>query len=173
MLRNTCAFLQIPVFYLYVLSVCYSDFKLKPKYLIHLLPFLIANIALLPRFYTVDTASKKLYLENNAGTHINSKLKLVSDIISEEKNNNSEAVNENVHNEELLKLKKLMTEEKPFLNPSLTIQDISKELQIPVCQLSIICNNRVKKWGIIILLNQRNSKMRQNLLNEIYDKVLK
>ncbi|MCU0392805.1 MAG: hypothetical protein MUE81_16980, partial [Thermoflexibacter sp.] len=41
MLRNTLAFLQIPVFYLYVLSVCYSDFKLRPKHLWHLLPFLI------------------------------------------------------------------------------------------------------------------------------------
>ncbi|WPO92579.1 helix-turn-helix domain-containing protein [Chryseobacterium sp. HR92] len=249
MLRNTFAFLQIPVFYLYVLSVCYSDFRLKPKYLIHLLPFLIVNIVLLPRFYAVDTASKidflvnrqhmtelqfnhilfhiqvivyftavflllrkakKLYLENNAGTHVNSyhwlfqftvvltilysiallknifkfsdylyisewikigalvlqlfivcwylykalnnpglfrnidsKLKLVSDIISEEKNNNSEAVNENVHNEELLKLKKFMAEEKPFLNPSLTIQDISKELEIPVRELSVLINHQL------------------------------
>ena len=40
-------------------------------------------------------------------------------------------------------------------------------------QSSIICYSRVENWGIIILLNQRNSKMRQNLLNEIYDKVLK
>jgi len=40
-------------------------------------------------------------------------------------------------------------------------------------QSSIICYNRTKNWGIIILLNQRNSKMRQNLLNEIYDTVLK
>ena len=40
-------------------------------------------------------------------------------------------------------------------------------------QSSIICYNRVKNWGIIILLTQRNSKMRQNLLNEIYDVVLK
>jgi len=40
-------------------------------------------------------------------------------------------------------------------------------------QSSIICYNRAKNWGIIILLNQRNSKMRQNLLNEIYDTVLK
>lgn len=38
---------------------------------------------------------------------------------------------------------------------------------------SIICYNRVKNWGIIILLNERNSKLRQNLLNEIYDNVLK
>lgn len=40
-------------------------------------------------------------------------------------------------------------------------------------QSSIICYNRVKKWGMIILLNQRNSKLRQNLLNEIYESVLK
>jgi len=40
-------------------------------------------------------------------------------------------------------------------------------------QSSIICYNRTKNWGIIILLNQRNSKMRQNLLDEIYDTVLK
>lgn len=40
-------------------------------------------------------------------------------------------------------------------------------------QSSIICYNRVQNWGIIILLNQRNSKMRQDLLNEIYDKILK
>ncbi len=40
-------------------------------------------------------------------------------------------------------------------------------------QSSIICYNRVTNWGIIILLNQRNSKMRQDLFNEIYDNVLK
>lgn len=40
-------------------------------------------------------------------------------------------------------------------------------------QSSIICYNRTKNWGIIILLDQRNSKMRQDLLNEIYDTVLK
>jgi len=40
-------------------------------------------------------------------------------------------------------------------------------------QSSIICYNRAKKWGIIILFNQRNSKMRQDLLNQIYDTILK
>ncbi|WP_166926066.1 serine hydrolase domain-containing protein [Flavobacterium poyangense] len=40
-------------------------------------------------------------------------------------------------------------------------------------QSSIIAYNRAENWGIIILLNQRNSKMRQNLLNEICDSVLK
>jgi CubicO group peptidase (beta-lactamase class C family) len=40
-------------------------------------------------------------------------------------------------------------------------------------QSSIICYNRSNDWGIIILLDQRNSKMRQDLLNKINDTVLK
>lgn len=40
-------------------------------------------------------------------------------------------------------------------------------------QSSIIFYNRVKNWGVIILLTQRNSKMRQDLLDKIYNTVLK
>jgi AraC-like DNA-binding protein len=251
MLKTTIAFFQIPVFYLYILSVCYSDFKLRLKYLIHLLPFLLVNLVLLPRFYAVDLASKisflknrqnmfelkfthilfhiqivvyivavfmilrkakKLYLENNAGTSINSynwlfqfttvltilyfitlvknifkfsdypyisewikigllsfqlliicwylfkalnnpslfrnidsKLKLVSDIISEEKNNGELVVNEKEYNEELLKLKHYMVTEKPFLNPSLTIQDVSAAIEIPVRDLSLLINHKLEQ----------------------------
>lgn len=251
MLRTTFAFLQIPVFYLYVLSVCYSDFKLKSKYLIHLLPFLIVNLILLPRFYAVDLASKisfiqnrqnmielqlihilfhiqtvvyitsvfvilkrtkKLYLENNSGASINSynwlfqftsvltilylialiknifkfsdypyisewikigivpfqlivicwylykalnhpdlfrnidsKLKLVQDIVSEEKNSDQKTTNEKEYSQELIKLKQYMTEEKPFLNPSLTIQDVSAAIQIPVRDLSLLINHKLEQ----------------------------
>lgn len=49
--KDLLAYLPMPIFYLYVLSVCYSDFKLKWKHLWHTLPFLIANIIMLPRFY--------------------------------------------------------------------------------------------------------------------------
>ena len=249
MLRNSFAFLQIPVFYLYVYSVCYSDFKLKPKYIIHLLPFLIANLILLPRFYTVDVASKisflknhqnmielqfnhilihfqiviytiavfitlrkvkKLYLENHAGTSINSynwlfqftivltllylialfknifkfsdypdisewikiglilfqlliicwylfkalnnpslfrnidsNLKLVSDIILEEENSIYTDANNNEFDDELLKLKEYMYNEKPFLNPSITIKNISDEIEIPVRDLSLLINHKL------------------------------
>jgi AraC-like DNA-binding protein len=243
--RTTLAFLQIPAFYLYVLSVCYSDFKWKPKYLVHLLPFLMANLVLIPRFYAVDLGSKinfivnrqnmielkfihwllhlqilfyftavflllrkakKLYLENNAGTtsinsynwlfqftivltvlyscaivknifkfsdyvyvsdwikmgilvlqpfiicwylykalndpglfrNIDSKLKLVSDLILEEKK-----IEPEILNEDLLKLKKYMKDEKPFLDPALTIQDISKEINVPVRELSILINHQL------------------------------
>ena len=243
MLRTTLAFLQIPVFYLYVLSVCYADFRFKPKYLLHLLPFLITNATLLPRFYLVDAASKidfivnrqsrielqfthilifiqvvvyfvavfmllrkakKLYLENYAGTGINayhwlfqftsvlailylmailknafkfsdypyisewirililvlqlfiicwylfkalnnpdlfrnidSKLKLVQHMVAEDKGR------EHIYNEVLIKLKEYMAEEKPFLDPSLTIQEVSKNIGIPVRDLSVLINHQL------------------------------
>lgn len=251
MLRGLFAFLQIPAFYLYVLSVCYSDFKLKPKHLLHLLPFIIANAIMIPRFYAVDEASKinfiqnyqsmieiqfnhilihvqliayiiavfmvlrkarKLYLENCAGTSISSynwlfqftvvltilysvallknvfkfsdypyisewikigllvfqlfivcwylfkalnnpglfrsidsKLKLVSDIVLEEKNKEESTVSEKEYNEELLKLQQYMIEEKPFLDPSLTIQDVSATIQIPVRDLSLLINHKLQQ----------------------------
>jgi AraC-like DNA-binding protein len=244
-------FLQLPTFYLYVLSVCYSDFKLKPGHLLHIIPFLIANLILLPRFYTVSLASKisfleksssmleiqlnhifihiqivlyliaafmilrkarKIYLENYAGAsieslnwlfqftvalsvfffiallknifkftpypnisgwlkiglfifeliiifwylykalnnpglfrNIDSKLKLVKNIISEGKNSAQLVVHEKDYNEELLKLKKYMIEEKPFLNPSLTIQDISNAIGIPVRDLSLLINHKLEQ----------------------------
>lgn len=251
MFRTTIAFLQIPVFYLYVLSVCYADFRLKSKYLLHLLPFLIGNTVLLPRFYAVDVAAKidfivnrqnmielqfnhililiqivvyfaaifmllskakKLYLENYAGASINSynwlfqftsvltilyvivilknalkfsdypyisewikigitvfnlfiicwylykalnhpdlfrnvdsKLKLVSDLILEEKQNKQLAIDEKEYNEELLKLQQYMLEEKPFLNPSLTIQEVSKHIRVPVRDLSLLINHKLEQ----------------------------
>lgn len=244
MLRTTIAFLQIPAFYLYVLSVCYSDFKWKSKYLIHLLPFFIGNLVLVPRFYSVDVASKldfivnrqnmvelqfthwlfhfqvvvyftavflllkkvkKLYLENNSGGNLNSynwlfqftrvltalylivilknifkfsnypyvsnwikigilvlqlfiicwylykalnnpglfrnidsKLKLVSDLILVEKKIELKTLNE-----DLLKLKKYMIDERPFLDPALTIQDISKAMNVPVRELSVLINHQL------------------------------
>lgn len=240
-------FLQLPTFYLYVLSVCYSDFRLKPKHLLHGVTFLIANLILLPRFYAVGLESKisflskigsrpeiqfnhilmhvqmafylvaafmilrkakKIYLENYAGASIeslnwlfqftmalsafyfialvknifkfteypnisaglkiglllfeliiifwylykalnnpglfrtiDSKLKLVQHIISGEKNSEQLAVNEKEHNEELLKLQQYMMEEKLFLNPSLTIQDVSAAIKIPVRDLSLLINH--------------------------------
>lgn len=249
MFRTTFAFLQIPVFYLYIISVCYSDFKLKPKYLLHLLPFLIVNLVLLPRFYTVDDASKmsfiqnrqnmiefqfihilihlqivlyiiavfrvlrkskKLYLENYAGKNISSynwlfqftivltilytvallknilkfsdyphisewikigllvsslfifcwylfkalnnpglfrnidsKLKLVSELVSEEKSCEQSTIDESEYKEELLKLKKYMVEKKPYLNSSLTIQDVSSDIEIPVRDLSLLINHQI------------------------------
>jgi len=242
-------FLQLPVFYLYVLSVCYADFKLKSAQLIHLIPFLLANLILLPRFYSVDLAAqisflatgssqpevqfnhilmhvqcvfyivaafvilrkaKNIYLENYTGASleslkwlfqftvalsiffaiallknifkftdypnisdwlkaglilseliiifwylykalnnpglfrsIDSKLKLVSEIIFEEKNSKPVVINEKAHNSAILELQQYMLEEKPFLNPSLTIQEVSKDMKIPVRELSVLINHHL------------------------------
>ncbi|GEP52763.1 hypothetical protein FNO01nite_34350 [Flavobacterium noncentrifugens] len=81
---------------------------------------------------------------NNPGLFrsIDSKLKLVEYIISEEKND-SLAENEKAYNEDILKLQQYMIEEKPFLNPSLTIQDIAAAIQIPVRDLSLLINHKL------------------------------
>nr|WP_315143850.1 helix-turn-helix domain-containing protein [uncultured Flavobacterium sp.] len=242
-------FLQLPTIYLYVLSVCYSDFKLKSKHLIHTIPYLVANLVLVPRFYAVNLASKssfleksssmleiqfnyilihgqivlyliatfmllrkvkKIYLENYAGASmeslnwlfqftlalsffyfvaliknifkfteypnitewlkiglllfeliiifwylfkalnnprlfrsIDSKLKLVESIVSEEKSNNQVAVTEKEFDEDLYKLQQYMIDERPFLNPSLTIQDIAVAIKIPVRELSLLINHKL------------------------------
>lgn len=40
-LKMSSSLLQMPVFYLYVLATCYTDFKLKPKHLLHSILFLL------------------------------------------------------------------------------------------------------------------------------------
>lgn len=254
-------FLQLPVFYLYILSVCYSDFKLKPIHLLHTIPFLLANSLLLPRFYLVDPAAKisflekgssmvevqfnhilmhvqcvfyivaafmilrkakKIYLENYTGAslqslnwlfqftlalsiffsiallknifkftaypdvaewlkvglilselviifwylykalnnpalfrNIDSRLKLVSEIIFEDQNINTGGISEKEHNSTLLTLKQYMTEEMPFLNPSLTIQEVSKDIKIPVRELSVLINHNLEQHFYDFVNNYR------------------
>lgn len=254
-------FLQLPVFYLYILSVCYSDFKLKPIHLLHTIPFLLANSILLPRFYLVDLAAKisflekgssmvevqfnhilmhvqcvfyivaafmilrkakKIYLENYTGAsleslnwlfqftlalsiffsiallknifkftaypdvaewlkvglilselviifwylykalnnpalfrNIDSRLKLVSEIIFEDQNINTGVISEKEHNSTLLTLKQYMTEAKPFLNPSLTIQEVSKDIKIPVRELSVLINHNLEQHFYDFVNNYR------------------
>ena len=77
--------------------------------------------------------------------NINSKLKLVSDIVLEEKKNEPAAVKEKEYNAALSKLEQYMVEEKPFLNPSLTIQDVSAAIEIPVRDLSLLINHKLEQ----------------------------
>lgn len=58
------SYLQMPVFYLYILSVCYSDFKLQCKHLWHITPYIIGNLVMTPRFYLGSTEEKKLLFQN-------------------------------------------------------------------------------------------------------------
>lgn len=54
----TVSLLNNPIFYLYALSICYSDFKLKPKHLLHAIPFVLINLELIPRFYVAGFTEK-------------------------------------------------------------------------------------------------------------------
>lgn len=58
------SYLQMPVFYLYILSVCYSDFKLQWKHLWHIIPYVIGNLVMLPRFYLGSTSEKEELYQN-------------------------------------------------------------------------------------------------------------
>src|SRR3970040_1079427 len=60
--RMTISLLIMPVFYLYVTAVCYSDFQIKPKHLLLLIPFVVANLVFIPRFYLATvTESISIY----------------------------------------------------------------------------------------------------------------
>lgn len=249
--KNSLAFLHLPIFYLYVISVCFSDFKFKPKHLLHLLPFAIANLILIPRFYAANSIdkisflenyksmvelqfnhlfihllilgyllavfitlkkAKKLYLENYAGPSINSyhwlfqftvaltvlylialfknifkfsdypnitnsitiglvlfqlfitcwylfkalnnpglfrnihsKLQLAADIAIEDKSKNQIAEHSNAYDEDLITLNNYIAKEKPYLNPSITIQNIADDTKIPVRELSLLINHKLGK----------------------------
>ncbi|MBZ4034194.1 helix-turn-helix domain-containing protein [Flavobacterium sp. 17A] len=45
-------------FYLYVLSICFSNFRLKPKHLLHAIPFVAFNLYLMSGIYFDDRAAK-------------------------------------------------------------------------------------------------------------------
>ncbi|QLC65363.1 helix-turn-helix transcriptional regulator [Flavobacterium sp. LPB0248] len=246
--RATFCLLGMPSFYLYVLSVCYSDFKLKWKHLIHLLPFVMVNLIFIPRiylgiingnfigplnemseiyfiqilielqygFYIVSVflilkKYKEIYLENYTNTGIstykwlfqmtcvflvahsivalknvlrysgfkevflwanvlvgtialfitcwfimkalkhpelfrgvNSKLKLTKDILPEvEEQNETRNEQNDFINTQISTLKQYMLEKEPFLDPSLTIQELANQINMPVRDLSILINHHM------------------------------
>ncbi|MEJ5102731.1 helix-turn-helix domain-containing protein [Chryseobacterium sp. MYb328] len=56
--RWSIVYLVPASFYLYVLSVCYSNFRLKPKHLLHTIPFVAYSLYLMWGIFFVDRASK-------------------------------------------------------------------------------------------------------------------
>lgn len=246
--RWTICLLAMPLFYLYVLAVCYSDFRLKWKHSLHLLPIIVVNLVFLPRFYlgmnkellnSIDQMPeiyfiqiliefqyvfyivsaflvlkqyKEIYLENYANPSsltykylfqmtivfliahclvalknvlrysdyrqvflwlnvvvgtvalfitcwlvmkalnhpelfrgINSKLKLTKDILPQINDNIIEVKEHHneVIDEQILNLKQYMTEKEPFLDPSLTIQELANQIDIPVRDLSVLINHKM------------------------------
>lgn len=248
--RWTICLLAMPLFYLYVLSVCYSDFRLKWKHLVHLLPILLVNLVFIPRLYLASNSDMKLlsgdlehmpeiyliqiliefqyvfyivsaflilkkyreiYLENytNPSTStykylfqmttvfliahglvalknllrysdyrqmflwlnvvvgsvalfitcwlvmkalnhpelfrgINSRLQLTKDILPEvEEKTASKNVQDDAISSQISILKQYMAQKEPFLDPSLTIQELANQIDIPVRDLSVLINHHM------------------------------
>jgi AraC-like DNA-binding protein len=74
---------------------------------------------------------------------IDSKLKLVADLLIEEQKSEQFELKEEAYTEELLTLKRYMVEKMPFLNPALTIQDVATCIGVPVRDLSILINHQL------------------------------
>ena len=56
-------FLISPLLYLYILSVIYSDFKIKKKDFLHFIPLILVTLILIPRFYLVSLEDKHHFLK--------------------------------------------------------------------------------------------------------------
>ena len=63
--RRSTSWLINPVFYLYALSICFSDFRLKAKHLLHALPFIVYNLIMLPKVYLADFTAKTIFIEHS------------------------------------------------------------------------------------------------------------
>ena len=66
-LRIKLSGLKEPLLFLYVLSVIYSNFKLKKIHLVHLIPFLINTLILIPNFFLVDSEAKTEFYNDFMG----------------------------------------------------------------------------------------------------------
>jgi AraC-like DNA-binding protein len=74
LLLNTLLFLSPPILYFYIRSVTQADFHFKWKHLWHALPFVIAILVLIPRFYLADYDKKIELLTGKDGLIIEFKL---------------------------------------------------------------------------------------------------
>jgi AraC-like DNA-binding protein len=249
--RSTFCLLEMPLIYLYVFAVCYSDFRLKWKHLVYTTPFVVMNLVLMPGFYLKSDIEKKqflagfsampeiyffqiliecqywfyivsiflilrkykkIYLENytNPSTStykwlfqmncvfvvmhsitasknllrytasrdtflwgnvlmvimalsvicwfvmkalnhpelfrgINSGLPLAKDFLPKENNDITEKVNNQDETviSQISALKNYMIQKEPYLDPSLTIQDLANQIEIPVRDLSVLINHKM------------------------------
>ncbi|MGE8555647.1 MAG: helix-turn-helix domain-containing protein [Chryseobacterium jejuense] len=254
-------------FYLYVLSVCFSKFRLQPKHLWHTIPFVAFNLYMAYGIYFEDRASKvsfinalnespimqffyflfeflfqvyfiasflvirkskTVYLENYTNPNIsilnalykitilyyvlhflvlirwlvtyffgwgeirawivtldgfafffctcwylfvalnkpeffrgvNAQLKPIVELIPKQKS--SPAVDDE-KNKQILALKEFMIEKEPYLNSSLTIQDLAEQLNMPVKDLSALINLYMNKHFFDFINEYRIEKAKEIL----------
>jgi hypothetical protein len=56
--------LKAPIFYLYIISVLYDNFKLKIKHTLYFIPLFINLAVLIPNFFNVSVSKQELFFEN-------------------------------------------------------------------------------------------------------------
>jgi len=66
--RWTLCLLSMPLLFLYVLTICYTDFRLKWKHLLHFTLFILFNLALVPRIYLANNVAKKYFFKHHFET---------------------------------------------------------------------------------------------------------
>ena len=249
--RWTACLLIMPLFYLYALAVCYIDFRLQLKHLLHIIPFIVLNLVLTPRFYLAEGIDKlrffdahnqmpemyflrilvetqyffyiilvflvlkkykEIYLENyanaSASTYkwlfqmtvvfltahtivicknllrytdydgmflwanvvvgivallitcwfvlkalnypelfkgVNSKLQLAKEILHISETGVSETVKikDDLITQQIILLKDYMAQNEPYLDPSLTIQELANQINMPARDLSVLINHHM------------------------------
>ena len=68
--KNASSLLQMPLFYLYVLSICYYNFRLRLVHLWHGLLFGLFFVALIPRFHFLPKADQITFLNDRQTTEL-------------------------------------------------------------------------------------------------------
>ncbi|RPI05774.1 MAG: AraC family transcriptional regulator, partial [Ignavibacteriae bacterium] len=264
----TFIFIPAPSFYLYVKSIAYSDFQLKKKDLLHLLPFLLSTLmyAIFFHFHSAETKRvlisshlsfpytfrlffdvaifAQLFIYNIAGLNVlkeyrkkikeqfssiqninlswlnvilygflfawlTSVLALLAfyyqlnysaemtvmnylafflffnfifykaliqpEIFSgvEEKPKYLSSKMTTVESEEYLaKLQSYMEEQKPFLNPTISLKDIAEQLSIPPRHLSQVINERLRQNYFDFISQYRIEEAKKILLNSAANKTV-
>ena len=100
---------------------------------------------------------------------IDSKLQLARDILPKE-NENSVEIKDNqndVITAQISTLKQYMAEKEPFLDPSLTIQELSNQIDIPVRDLSVLINHHIDQHFFDFVNEYRIQKAMNILKNPL------
>ncbi|PQJ76724.1 helix-turn-helix domain-containing protein [Polaribacter glomeratus] len=82
MLRIKISAFKNPLLFLYILSVIYSNFKLKKKHIVHLLPWLISILVLVPNFFLASNEAKIEFFKNYDANFENTFLDYLGAILS-------------------------------------------------------------------------------------------
>ncbi|UCJ05192.1 helix-turn-helix domain-containing protein [Chitinophaga pendula] len=64
MIRSHLPYLGAPLIYLYVVSVCYANFRLRPIHLLHTIPFFLVILVVVPRFYLANDPTRADLLQH-------------------------------------------------------------------------------------------------------------